>query len=123
MTATVSSFPRAQDGSYAWSAAFVSYVMRIAGAGPRFPYSASHSDYIDMQPSRGSGPGLGLGVTAERAETYAAATWRYDLLRSRQRASTCVMTICPPGTFQAHCDIVVDTACARTDQRHRRQCR
>ena len=28
-----------QDGDYAWSAAFVSYVMRIAGAGPRFPYS------------------------------------------------------------------------------------
>ena len=32
-------FPAAQDRTYAWSAAFVSYVMRMAGAGSRFPYS------------------------------------------------------------------------------------
>jgi hypothetical protein len=44
-------FSAGENGTYAWSAAFVSYVMRIAGAGPRFPYSASHSDYI-TSPSR-----------------------------------------------------------------------
>ena len=27
-------FPPEQDGTFAWSAAFVSYVMRTAGAGP-----------------------------------------------------------------------------------------
>src|SRR5215467_6958261 len=32
-------FPEREDGNYAWSAAFISYVMRIAGAGSRFPYS------------------------------------------------------------------------------------
>jgi len=40
-------FPAADDGRYAWSAAFVSYVMRIAGAGPRFPYSANHATYVN----------------------------------------------------------------------------
>ncbi len=40
-------FPAADDGRYAWSAAFISYVMRIAGAGPRFPYSANHATYVN----------------------------------------------------------------------------
>src|SRR6201995_976988 len=39
-------FSPAVDGDYAWSAAFISYVMRIAGAGQRFPYSGDHADYI-----------------------------------------------------------------------------
>ncbi len=30
----------------AWSAAFISYVMRKGGAGSKFKYDASHSDYI-----------------------------------------------------------------------------
>jgi len=29
-----------------WSAAFISYIMRMAGAGKNFRYSLSHSDYI-----------------------------------------------------------------------------
>lgn len=48
-------FPTSQDGDYAWSAAFVSYVMRIAGAGPHFPYSASYSDTSISPSSRHSG--------------------------------------------------------------------
>ncbi len=40
-------FPAADDGRYAWSAAFISYVMRIAGAGPRFPYAANHATYVN----------------------------------------------------------------------------
>jgi hypothetical protein len=40
-------FPAEDDGRYAWSAAFISYVMRIAGAGPRFPYSANHATYVN----------------------------------------------------------------------------
>jgi hypothetical protein len=35
------------NGDYAWSAAFISYVMRIAGAGPHFPYAPDHSLYIN----------------------------------------------------------------------------
>jgi hypothetical protein len=40
-------FPASQDANYAWSAAFIDYVMRIAGAGHRFPYSSTHADYIN----------------------------------------------------------------------------
>lgn len=45
-------FPASDDGRYAWSAAFISYVMRIAGAGPRFPYSANHATYVNAAASR-----------------------------------------------------------------------
>ena len=41
-------FPASEDGAYAWSAAFISYVMRIDGAGNRFPYSSVHADYINL---------------------------------------------------------------------------
>jgi hypothetical protein len=40
-------FPAASDETYAWSGAFISYVMRMAGAGERFPVSFRHSDYIN----------------------------------------------------------------------------
>lgn len=40
-------FPAADDGNFAWSAAFISYVMRMAGAGDRFPYAPSHSTYVN----------------------------------------------------------------------------
>jgi hypothetical protein len=40
-------FPASDDELYAWSAAFISYVMRIAGAGPRFPYSPNHATYVN----------------------------------------------------------------------------
>src|SRR6516164_3100520 len=33
---------------YAWSAAFISYVVRTAGAGARFPYASSHYVYINI---------------------------------------------------------------------------
>jgi hypothetical protein len=45
-------FPARLDGNYAWSAAFISYVMRIAGAGDRFPYSATHSFYVNAAAAR-----------------------------------------------------------------------
>src|ERR1700722_13154863 len=58
-------FPRGRDGEFAWSAAFISYVMRMAGAGRRFPYSPSHSDYINA-----ARQGTGGLVTAERPTGY-----------------------------------------------------
>lgn len=47
-------FPALDDGRYAWSAAFISYVMRIAGAGPRFPYAANHATYVNAAAARQS---------------------------------------------------------------------
>ncbi|HQT76895.1 MAG TPA: DUF2272 domain-containing protein [Rhodopila sp.] len=102
-------FPRDEDGEYAWSAAFISYVMRIAGAGDRFPYSADHADYINAAKRMKLGqPGKWL-VVAERVQDYAprlgdlvcfgrgtARGLRYDDLPT-------------PGLFTSHCDIVVNT--------------
>ena len=36
-----------KDRGYAWSAAFISWCMRQAGAGAAFPYSAGHAKYIN----------------------------------------------------------------------------
>jgi hypothetical protein len=103
-------FAPESDGDYAWSAAFVSYVMRIAGAGSRFPYSADHADYINTAKRMTLGQASGWLVAAERLEDYAprpgdlvcfgrgaARGLRYDDLPT-------------PGLFPSHCDIVVDTA-------------
>lgn len=40
-------FAPQDDGRYAWSAAFIDYVMRIAGAGNRFPYAPNHATYVN----------------------------------------------------------------------------
>jgi hypothetical protein len=101
-------FPAAQDGTYAWSAAFVSYVMRIAGAGPRFPYSASHSDYIDAAKQQAQGQASGWVVTAQRVENYAPQPG--DMICfGRANAHDLRYDDLPAGHFPGHCDIVVDT--------------
>src|SRR4051812_1084730 len=64
-------FPAEQDGDYAWSAAFISYVMRIAGAARRFPYAADHAEYINAARRVALGAGESWLVTSERPEAYA----------------------------------------------------
>jgi hypothetical protein len=95
-------FPPERDGRFAWSAAFVSYVMRMAGAGGRFPYSGTHADYINAARLN---PGS-LVIAAEPPETYAPrrgdliCLWRGQPLRFGDL---------PAGKFASHCDIVVGT--------------
>lgn len=97
-------FPVAVNGEYAWSAAFISYVMRIAGAGRRFPYSANHAHYIN-DAARPYHPGKLL--IAENPATYAprlgdlvcfARGWAWRL-RFKNLPTR--------GYFPAHCDIAV----------------
>jgi hypothetical protein len=102
-------FPASQDGSHAWSAAFVSYVMRIAGAGARFPYSASHSDYIDAAKRQALGQVTGWVVTTQRVESYAPQPG--DLIcMGRANAHELRYDDLPAGHFPGHCDFVVDTS-------------
>jgi hypothetical protein len=97
-------FPPEQDGGFAWSAAFVSYVMRIAGAGPRFPYSASHADYINAARR----PGPTSVVHAERPASYAPLPG--DLICfGRGPDRDLAFDDLPAGRFPGHCDIVVET--------------
>jgi hypothetical protein len=104
-------FPASVVGQYAWSAAFVSYVMRIAGAGARFPYSASHSDYIDIASQMALGQTTGWLISAERPEAYAPVPGDLICL-GRGSARDLRYDDLPAGHFPGHCDIVVDNAAA-----------
>jgi len=102
-------FPANKDDNYAWSAAFVSYVMRIAGAGTRFPYAEDHSYYIDIAKEMALGETSGWLVTAERSSAYAPQPG--DLIcEGRGRSASLTYDKLPVRHFPAHCDIVVATA-------------
>jgi hypothetical protein len=101
-------FPASVDGDYAWSAAFVSYVMRIAGAARQFPYSPSHSTYINIAKQVALGQASGWIVSAERPESYAPQPGDLICL-GRGKARGLRYDDLPAGPFLGHCDIVVDT--------------
>jgi hypothetical protein len=94
---------------FAWSAAFISYVMRLAGAGDHFPYAASHSVYINAAARQALGRDQGWVMTARRPQDYAPAPG--DIIcTGRDRASHMRFDRLPARPFPAHCDIVVATA-------------
>jgi len=97
-------FPANQDGEYAWSAAFISYVMRIAGAGPRFPYSEAHAIYINIAKQVALGQTTGWVIYAERPTAY---TPRPGDLICLSRGHPLSFDDLPAPLFPAHCDIVV----------------
>lgn len=103
-------FPPDKDGDFAWSAAFVSYVMRIAGAGAAFPYAADHALYINAAKRMTLGANEGWLVSAERPEAYAPVAG--DLIcHGRGRAASLRYDDLPSASlFPAHCDIVADTS-------------
>ncbi len=98
------------DADFAWSAAFVGYVMRIAGAGDRFPYSKAHHDYIDAAREVSIARDAGRtppywAVAAERIDVYAPLPG--DLICFPRTKKPLRFEELPAGTFAAHCDIVV----------------
>jgi len=93
-------FPRSVDGQFAWSAAFIDYVMRMAGAGNRFPYAPSHSDYINAARTRGD-----LAITALPIAGYAPQLG--DLICMWRANHPVRFEDLPAGPFPGHCDIVV----------------
>ncbi len=99
-------FPASQDGNYAWSAAFIDYVMRMAGAGHRFLYSPTHSDYINAAKEHALGQRPDLAITAERPESYAPQLG--DLICMWRGRHPIRYDDLPTGRFPGHCDIVVD---------------
>lgn len=84
----------------AWSAAFISYVMRAAGAGAGFPYTPLHADYINAA-ARGEGV-----LSAQPPAAYAPQPG--DLIcYGRRGAQAMQFADLPTGRFFGHCDIVV----------------
>jgi hypothetical protein len=94
---------------FAWSAAFISYVMRLAGAGDHFPYAASHSVYINAAARQALGREQGWAITARRPQDY-APTLGDIICTGRDRASHMRFDRLPARPFPAHCDIVVASA-------------
>jgi hypothetical protein len=92
-------FPRGEDGNFAWSAAFIDYVMRMAGAGSRFPYSPSHSDYINAARTE-----TGLAIAALPLAQYAPQPG--DLICMWRANHPVRFEDLPAGHFPGHCDIV-----------------
>jgi hypothetical protein len=99
-------FPESQDGNYAWSAAFISYVMRMAGAGSGFPYTETHADYINAARRHELGEAPGIVLTTERMEVYAPL--RGDLICYWRGRRPITYDDLPAGKFGGHCDIVVE---------------
>jgi hypothetical protein len=99
-------FSEREDGNYAWSAAFIDYVMRMAGAGRRFPYSPTHADYINAARQNAAGSSA-MAITAERPESYAPQ--RGDLICLSRTRQPIRFDDLPTGRFPCHCDIVVAT--------------
>ncbi len=88
------------DGRPFWSAAFISYVVRASGAGPRFRYSDVHADYINDAIDR---PGAWRGYPVA-----ALLPARGDIVcQARSDAIGRVTFDQRPARYPAHCDIVV----------------
>jgi len=94
-------FKAKNDADYAWSAAFISYVMRIAGAGRRFPYAPSHSYYINAAAEHATD-----GLSAYPIQAYAPQLG--DIICTGRGAHPVAYAQLPTlAPFASHCDIVV----------------
>ncbi len=100
-------FPVPDNGQYAWSAAFISYVMRIAGAGEKFPYSPDHAYYINYAARAAQGKITNPLLIAKDPATYAPRLG--DLICfGRGHARTLTFANLPTAHgFPAHCSIVI----------------
>jgi hypothetical protein len=94
-------FPPQDDARFAWSAAFVSYVMREAGARDGFPYAAAHWTYVDAAFSQKPG----VLLRTERPEAYAPQAG--DLICIGRESARGIRYDDLPARFAGHCDIVV----------------
>ncbi len=102
-------FSPQNDEQYAWSAAFISYIMRTAGAGNRFPYAPSHSTYINIAARMSQGQTAGWAIEAMRQDSYAPQ--QGDLIcAGRNGAKALRFEDLPANAFTSHCDIVVGSS-------------
>ncbi len=100
-------FPIAVNGQYAWSAAFISYVMRTAGAGKNFPYSADHAYYINDAARAAKGEIPNPLLIAEDPKIYAPRLGDLVCLGRGHARSLTFADLPTADIFPAHCSIVV----------------
>jgi hypothetical protein len=99
-------FPANEDGTYAWSAAFIDYVMRMAGATDHFPYAPNHATYINAARLHTMGADPGVWLNAYPLQSYAPQPG--DLICAWRAHHPVTYDELPtPTPFPGHCDIVV----------------
>jgi hypothetical protein len=103
-------FPIAVNGQYAWSAAFISYVMRIAGAGPTFPYAPDHATYINYAARAAEGKITNPLLIAENPATYAPRLGDLVCFPRGSARSLSFVDLPTAHNFPAHCGITVAAA-------------
>jgi hypothetical protein len=90
----------------AWSAAFISYCMQMAGAGSAFPYAPGHSTWIVKSIKNRVAGKLGAGLVGYRPGEIPLAVG--DLIGKPREAGVTYDTAIQKGWFTSHSDIVVD---------------
>jgi hypothetical protein len=98
---------KAYQSGHPWSAVFVSYVMRTAGAGSAFAYSAAHQHYIRAARRNRLNRDTANPFWAFRASEIAPQVG--DLVcASRSGSGATYDNIGDPARRATHCDIVVE---------------
>lgn len=93
--------------AHPWSAVFISYVMRTAGAGPAFAYSAAHQTYIRAARQNRLSGNTANPFWAFRATEIAPRLG--DLVcASRLNSGATYDNIGDPQYRATHCDVVVE---------------
>lgn len=100
-------FPVSANGDYAWSAAFISYVMRVAGAGAAFPYAPDHATYINYAARAARGEVSDPLLIAEDPAAYAPRLGDLVCFGRGEARDLRFQDLPTAQIFPAHCSIVV----------------
>jgi len=90
-----------------WSAAFISYVLQQAGAGDRFPYSETHSNYITWARDNALKNNNAIFLAYAVCDSMAAWPQPGDLLCKNRDGKQYTLTGIKAGNI-SHCDVVVE---------------
>lgn len=96
-----------KDRGQPWSAAFISWCMNEAGAGNKFPYSASHAKYINQAIKNSKSESINSAILGHPLSGYKLKTgdligyWRGATMISFDNATQV-------GWYESHTDIVVE---------------
>ncbi|MFI7065682.1 phage tail tip lysozyme [Kribbella sp. NPDC050124] len=97
----------AYQAGHPWSAVFISYVMRTAGAGSGFRYSAAHQTYVSAARKNRLANDTSKPFWAYRATELAPRIG--DLVcASRSNSGATYDNISDPQTRATHCDVVTE---------------
>jgi hypothetical protein len=101
---------RGENKNQPWSAAFISFVAAMAGAGADFHYSPSHSRYIVDALREASKPFSTAKFVARRHTQYAPKVG--DLIACERRQDTdanfdTYIEFVKKDKYEAHCDFVI----------------